>query len=402
MARTRNAARLASALTLISLIVSGFAAGEAQAWRNVPLKERRTEKIPYRPQWVSAIKKGKLFKYKRKEFSSPLVHDDRVFSGSDSGFFYAMKKKNGAKLWRFKAGAPVNSAPAVGNNLVFFGDDEGVLHALNVSDGKEVWRAELGSEILAAPAVGSNRVFVATSEGNVAALSAEDGKVLWQGGRKHEFSGRIQMTIRGNASPALDPAGDRLFVGYSDGVVQALAASTGKVLWEKALTGASKDGKEPKQGQGRFEDVDGTPLIDGDRLYTATFGGGLFALNKQNGSILWSRPQGSGSSSILIDGGETLVASGTNGHLYAYRKKDGTQVWDSPVGKGALTAPVSYKDLIAVGLSDETMNFLDAEDGRIIARRFARKGVFSDPVVDEDRIYYLSNGGRLYSLKFVR
>lgn len=402
MARTRNAARLASTLTLISLAVFGISAGEAQAWRNVPLKERRAERIPYKPQWVSSVKKGKFFKYKRKEFSSPLVHGDAVYSGSDSGYFYAMKKKNGAKLWRFKAGAPINSTPAAGNNLVFFGDDEGILHALNIADGKEVWRAELGSEILAAPAVGANRVFVATSEGNVAAFSAEDGKSLWQGGRKHEFSGRIQMTIRGNAAPALDPAGDRLFVGYADGVVQALAAPSGKVLWEKTLTGTSKDGKDSRMGQGRFEDVDGTPLIDGDRVYAATFGGGLFALNKQNGSVLWNRPQGSGSASILIEGGETLVTSGTNGHMYAYRKKDGTQVWDSPVGKGALTSPVAYKDLVAVGLSDATMNFLDAQDGHVIARRFAKKGVFSDPVVNEDRIYYLSNGGRLYSLKFVR
>jgi outer membrane protein assembly factor BamB len=386
-------------LALIFLVVfAAVATPNASAWKNVPLKERRTEKIPYRPQWVSVVKKGKLFKYKRKEFSSPRIHGDLVFVGSDGGYFYAMKKKNGHKAWRFKTTAPVNSAPAFSSDLVFFGDDDGRLYALSLADGKEAWRADLGAEILAAPAVGANRVFVATSEGKVAALSADDGKVLWQVERKAEFTGRLKMTIRGNASPALDASGDRIFVGYSDGVVQCLSASGGKVLWEKSLIKETKDGK----GQKGFDDIDGTPLVDGDRVYTATFDGGLYALSKQNGNVLWSQPQGSASGFLLLGDGETLVVSGSNGHLYAYRKKDGTKLWDSPIGKGALTAPVSYKDVIAVGLSDETMNFVDDEDGHVIARRFAKKGVFSDPVVDEDRIYYLSNGGRLYSLKFVR
>jgi outer membrane protein assembly factor BamB len=391
MAGTGNKARRAVAVSLICL---GLCGGEAFAWRNVPLKERRVEKMPYRPQWVSALKKGRLFKYKRKENSSPKVLGDLVFVGSDAGFLYAMKKKNGRKEWRFKTTGPVNSAPAFWNGLVLFGDDDGRLYAVSIADGKEAWRAELGSEILAAPAVLGDRVFAATAEGKVAALNAADGRLLWKGGRKKEFTGRIQITIRGHASPAPDPAGDRIFVGYSDGVVQALSASGGKVLWEKSLSPANDKDK----GKG-FSDVDGTPLVDGDRVYVATFDGGLYALAKQNGNVLWSRPQGSGVN--LLASGDLLIAAASNGHLIAYRKKDGERVWDSPIGRGALTAPVARKDVIAVGLSDKTMNFVDAEDGHVIARRFAKKGIYSDPAVDEDRIYYLSNGGRLYSLRFV-
>jgi outer membrane protein assembly factor BamB len=139
-------------------------------------------------------------------------------------------------------------------------------------------------------------------------------------------------------------------------------------------------------------------LVEDDRVYVATFDGGLYALGKQTGAVVWSRPQGSGVR--LLTTGDLLVVAASDGHLTAYRKKDGERVWDSPIGRGALTAPVAYKDVIAVGLSDKTMNFVDAGDGHVIARRFARKGIYSDPVVDEDRIYYLSNGGRLYSLRF--
>src|SRR5262249_14203791 len=145
---------LAAAVVAISAIAT--APTEAAAWKNVPLKERTVEKIPYSPQWVSALKKGAFFKYKRKEYSSPRGAGDLVFVGDDGGFFYAMKKKNGAKVWRFKTTGPVNSAPAFWNDRVIFGDDDGHLYALSMADGKEIWRAELDSEILSAPAVGGN------------------------------------------------------------------------------------------------------------------------------------------------------------------------------------------------------------------------------------------------------
>jgi outer membrane protein assembly factor BamB len=365
---------------------------DALAWRNVPLKERRIEKFPYRPEWVSALKKGKFFKYKRKEYSSPRVSGEYIFIGSDGGYFYAMKKKNGHKEWRFKTTGSVNSAPAFWNDRVIFGDDDAHLYAVSIADGKEVWRAELDSEVFSAPAVAGDRVFVSTAEGTVTALSAEDGKVLWTSEHKQEFTGRLQMTIRGNSSPTVDPSSDRLYAGFSDGVVRSLSASGGKVLWEKPLA--------KEKGEKGFEDVDGTPLLDGDRLYVATFSGAIYALSAKNGAVLWSQPPGSAVHAALM--GDTLIVAASNGHLFAYQKKDGSKIWESPIGHGALTAPVVYKDLIAVGLSDETMNFVDSEDGHVIARRFAKKGIYSDPIVDEDRIYYLSNGGRLYSLRLVR
>ena len=358
----------------------------ALGWKNASPSSIR-EKIPYRPQWVSVLKKGRLFKYKRKEFSSPRINNDMIFVGSDGGFFYAMKKKNGRKVWRFKTTGSVNSSPTFSDSRVFFGDDEGLLYALEIADGKQVWKTDLGSEILTAPAVLGSRLFVATVEGKVAALSVDDGRLLWE--NEHRQDG-FKMTIRGNSPPVVDSNGDRLFVGFADGTLRCLAAATGKSLWEKDF----------KKGGRGFDDIDGAPLIDGDRLYIASFDGGIYALSKQNGAVLWNQPNGSGVPMLVR--GDVLYVSGSDGRLYAYGKKDGSKLWDSKIGDGALTGPVSYKDLLAVGLSDETMTFIDSSDGHIIARRFARKGVFSDPILDENRIYYLSNGGRIYSLKLLR
>jgi hypothetical protein len=74
-------------LPLIVCLLSGGAIAD--------FPQRDRGKLPYRPRWVTVLKKKGLFHYKRKEFSSPRILGDRVYVGSDAGFFYAIGKKNG-------------------------------------------------------------------------------------------------------------------------------------------------------------------------------------------------------------------------------------------------------------------------------------------------------------------
>lgn len=357
--------------------------------------EAAPPKLPYRSKWVTVVKKGKIFKYKRKEYAAPKSFEDKVFVGADSGYFYAMSKKNGKKIWRFRAAGPVNSAPAfqgaAEDGRVFFGDDKGVLYALT-AQGKELWRTELGSEIVTAPAVSGDRIFVATLEGRVAALSADAGKVLWDKPRSSE---PFKMTVRGNATPVVDEGGGRLFVGFADGTLAAFSTNDGRVLWEKSFAQARRG----------FNDIDGAPLIDGDRLYVSVFDageeGGVFAVSKASGQTLWQQKIGSGDR--ITSDGSTLYVAGTDGQVYALQKKDGAKLWSTKLENEAMTLPVLYRDVLAVGLSGSTVNFLNAQDGRVLAKRHAKKGVFSDPFLDPDsgQLYYFSNGGRLYALSFI-
>ena len=366
----------------------------------------KLQKLPYKPQWVSLLKKGRIVKYKRKEFSSPRVGKEMIFVGSDGGYFYALKIKSGKKVWRFKTHGTVNSTPAISesslessseSSRIIFGDDDGFLYALSAEDGKELWKQELGSEILSAPTLRGDKVYVASLEGKVSAFNLSDGKMIWQ--KEAAFENIPQadfpLSIRGNSPPTLDPSGKVLFVGFANGTLLALSASDGHKIWERTFQ------KEKKS----FADIDGAPLAEGETLYIATYDGGLFALSQKSGAPLWSREIGSGVD--LRSAGKNLLVSGSNGHLYAINKKDGTTVWETRIGEGALTAPVFYQNLVAVGLSDKTIHFVSLDNGKILARRFARKGVSSDPIIVTDengkgaKIFYLSNGGRLYSLKLV-
>lgn len=356
------------------------------------------EKIPFKPRWVSIPKKGRFFKYRRKEFSSPILFQNALYVGSDAGYFLRYDT-DGDKVWRIKTGAPVNSTATAlqrgEQTIVFFGDDEGFLRAVDGQNGKEIWKSDLGSEVWSAPAItpSGDRLFAVTMEGKIFALNAEDGQMIWQKeytlpSHSSEFG---EIVIRGTADPVLDE--NRLYVAFADGLFWALSQKDGKVLWEKKL-GTQKG----------FNDIDGPALIEQDRLYTASFEGNLISFSRKEGKILWSQEIGSAVKMLMVHeetkAEKTLFVSGTDSHLYALDPKSGKIIWKLLVGKGALTSPIYYKGIIAVGLSSGTMNFIDAQSGKLIIRRFAKKGISSNPILDDDKIYFLSNGGRLYSLRF--
>ncbi|QQR80547.1 MAG: PQQ-binding-like beta-propeller repeat protein [Deltaproteobacteria bacterium] len=197
------------------------------------------------------------------------------------------------------------------------------------------------------------------------------------------------MAIRGTSDPVVDES--RVYVGFADGTFWALSQNDGKVLWEKNL--ATQKG---------FNDVDGPVLLDGDRLYVSSFEGNLTAFSRKDGKALWTKEIGTAVKMLMVEeGGEkNLFVSGTDSILYYLNPKTGEIVWKLLVGKGALTTSVYYQGILAVGLSSGTMNFIDSKTGKLLVHRFAKKAFFPTPILDEDKIYYLSNGGRLYSLRF--
>ena len=90
---------------------------------------------------------------------SPVVHQDRVYLGSDDGYLYCLNLKTGKEYWRLRGGPddrrilgnerlismwPVRGAPVVKDNVVYYAAGiwpvMGVLiHAVDAGTGKQIW-----------------------------------------------------------------------------------------------------------------------------------------------------------------------------------------------------------------------------------------------------------------------
>jgi outer membrane protein assembly factor BamB len=236
---------------------------------------------------------------------------------------------------------------------------------------------------LSAPTIFDETLYFTTVESRLVALNIKTGNVDWE--KQYPLPLSSKFSIRGHGQPVV--SGGRIHVGFSDGVFRVFSVKKKSLIWEYKLT----------EGKGPFYDVDMEPLVTEEgSIYIASYQGELVSLSK-SGKLIWKNEIGSGVNLKL--NGDILYASSTDGNVYALGKNKGTIIWETKLNTGNLTAPALHNSTLVVGTSEKLIYFINATNGDIMARRFAKKGVSTNPLISDGRLYYLSNGGLLYCLK---
>jgi outer membrane protein assembly factor BamB len=220
---------------------------------------------------------------------------------------------------------------------------------------------------------GPNRDFTTTTKGLAATWPATGPEQLWS-------------RPLGAGHSAILASGNTLYTMYSQGeqeIVIALAADTGKPIWEHKYD-APTAGLDLEYGAGPHA----TPLVVGDLLYSVGATGKLFALNKNNGKVVWehdlwkeyggTRMDRGYSCSPLAYKNTIILALGGQGQtLIAFNQKDGNVVWKNQTLDMSPSSPM----LINVDGQDQLVMFL----GKVVAGLEPNNGnlLWSHPHVTE-------------------
>lgn len=200
---------------------------------------------------------------------------------------------------------------------------------------------------------GPDRNFIVKSKGLAASWPPAGPKQLWS-----------RPLGRGHSAIVVD--GKTLYTMYSIGeeeVVIALAADTGKTVWEYKYA-APTTGQNYEAGFGPHS----TPLVSGNLLFTAGAVGKLLALDKQTGKVVWSHElwselggkkidRGYSCSPLLYKNTLILTLGGQNQALIAFNVKDGSIVWKSLDVDISPTSPI----LISVDGQEQLIAFMGKE-----------------------------------------
>ena len=159
------------------------------------------------------------------------------------------------------------------------------------------------------------------------------------------------------ASPVI--AGDRLFIGASNGMLYALDRRDGSLLFRKQLEGGIV-------GRGVYAD---------GKLYVGTQGGRLYALDARSGNIQWTYIcKGAIASTPAVAGSLLFFSSGEN-RVYALERATGGWKWqydrESPDGftvRGQ-GSPLYLNNRVFVGFSDGSLVSLKSETGELVWTR---------------------------------
>ena len=202
---------------------------------------------------------------------------------------------------------------------------------------------------------GPTRNFISTSKGLAASWPEKGPRQLW-------------TRPLGQGHSAIVASGNTLYTMYSQGeqeVVIALAADTGKTIWEFKYD-APTAGINYEEGLGPHS----TPLLIGDLLYTVGAVGKLHALDKKTGKVVWTvdlykdlggRKMGRGYSCSPLAYKNTIIVTlgGAGQTLVALNQKDGKVVWKNQTLDLSPASPI----IINVDGQEQMVAFM----GKVIA-----------------------------------
>jgi len=293
---------------------------------------------------------------KRRGFGLvPVEYEGQIFTTESNGRVACYDAVRGSLRWDIKLDARLSSGAGAANGLLVVGSEDGELFGLDTQRGDIKWRTPLSSEILSAPQITADKVIVSIGDGKVVALDARTGQRIWVSSNTVPA-----LSLRGGGRPVV--AGERIIVGFASGHLAAFNLHNGKRLWETAV--AVSRGRSEIE---RLVDIDSTPRVFDNMIYTVTYQGQIAALTLDNGQIVWSR-EASSYADIAIDENHVYY-SDNSGELWALDRTSGATLWRQDKLHGrATTAPALLGDYIAVGDFQGYLHWMTRADGHFVAR----------------------------------
>ncbi len=190
--------------------------------------------------------------------TKPLVTEDKVIFGAWDNTLYALNKADGKELWKWTGGlirmhfSPAAVWPVAANGKVFITDPQRAMTAIDLKTGNTVWRT---FQSMVRETIGLSedheRIFSKTMNDSIVCYSTQGDtpKELWASnvGFGYEHAPSMQVEKDGV-----------MFGSTKEGLIFALEAKTGKVLWKHKI------------GNSLISTV--VPLSGREVLFTATSG----------------------------------------------------------------------------------------------------------------------------------
>lgn len=266
-----------------------------------------------------------IYTANNKIYSSPAVYNDTIFFGTNfnNSMFLAVRD-NGTELWNISFGPSLRgtpASPAIHNGTVYVGCDNGLILAMDhdgLSDGNQgivtdeintsadiIWSLDAGSPVLSSPTVIPGAVIFSTFN------SSGSNRIF-----------------------ALDP-------------------DTGHELWNRSMSSRI-------QSTAAYD-----PTLD--LLFVGTFGGGMLALDANDGTLEWSfDTDGSIQSSPAVADGK-IFFGGFDRRIWAVDAAgngDGTtdEVWNYTTGKVIHSSPAISRGRLFIGSDDDRLYCIGAPD----------------------------------------
>ncbi len=313
---------------------------------------------------------------------SPLIHEGLVYIGDNSGYFSAFELENGRLVWREKENTTYHSGAVGHKDQIIYGSVQGLVTSRQYLTGKIKYSVDLGASIETRGTIFQGRIFFQLRNHQIFALDVETGKILWA----YKRSVPNLTTIQKSSLPIIYK--DKVIVGFADGALVALSLDEGVLLYEVKLSNGTK-----------FVDVDNTPLIFNDLLYSGGVGSPMSVIDPKNGKILRKGDFISSSTPIVYD---NRLVFGTAGGELIITDKNLNIDKRLKVSTSMIASIVNYNKQLAIGTTDGVVSLIDPSTLKLsnaFSFGHAYSAIFGDMASVDNYLAVLSSRNRLFVFK---
>ena len=235
------------------------------------------------------------------------IHEGLAYVGASDKTFRAIDIQTGKVVWSYdQVKGYIESKPLIADNKVIFGAWDNTLYALDKETGKEIWKWTGGLTRMhfspaAVWAVASNgKVFIADPQRAMTAIDLQNGETIWR-----TFRSQVRETI------GLSEDGERV---YSK-------TMNDSIVCYSALTDTPEQVWASNVGFG-YEHAPSMPQEKDGVVYGSTKEGLLFALEAKTGKVIWKHKIGNSLINTVVPlNGREVLFTATSGEVGLIRMK---------------------------------------------------------------------------------
>lgn len=175
---------------------------------------------------------------------------------------------------------------------------------------------------------------------------------------------------------------NKVFIENRNGYLYALNLNNGNLVWSFGTSG-----------------IESTPTISQGKIYFGDYDEIFYCLNSSNGYVFWNVTFGNGAYDIstpaaILDG-KIYVGSLAAGSFYVLNATDGSQLWNFSFGQNR-NSPAISDDLVYFGASSYV--FALNTSGSQVWNYSTNSTVFTSPLVIDGTVYVGSGWNKLFAL----
>lgn len=359
----------------------------------------KKQEIIFNKNWTKSVLN---FSAKSENFHyQPVIVDNKIYFMDGSGMLYCYDLTTKKKKWNtqvFKKSWIKNYRSthlSFANNKIFATIGTNHLISIDATNGKIIWQKQV-SAILNSIAISSdNKLFVVSDTNKLYCFDANNSNLIWT-----HFGVNRNTAIFGNSEPLIYK--DKVLIAYSSGEIYALNKNNGEVLWVNDL-----NINKAVSSDFYLSDIDASMMIKNNIVYAIGNSGIMKAIDVNKGNVIWKK-QIAGIANFWLAGDYLFIINNDN-KLIAINRNNASIKWIASLpnfkNQKKPTTKFIYNGIIMAGnkllISREDGEILLASitDGKVEKSMKIGDKISHFPVIVNDKIYFQNVG--LFSVEII-